>query len=759
MTRCPTGSDESFGNALRERRRAAGLTQRELAEAGGASVATIRDLEQGRTRRPRPALAGRLARALRLDAHQAAELLRAGQNPAQAWWPGHGWTAAGLQVRILGPLAAWRDGVAIGLGGPRQRAVLGLLAVHQGTGLHREAVIDALWGEEPPATAVSLVQAYVSRLRRVLDPGRSPRDPRGVLLSAYARYALQATARQLDMLAFGELADRARAIRSAGDAVTACGLYEQALDMWQAEPLADVDVLRHHPAIIGLGRTRAAVIASYADAAFSAGLPDRVLPHLRELAGCDPLDEKAHAQLMIALAATGQQAAALRVYDNLRRRLDCQLGMRPGRELTQAHLRVLRQDVPCAAAIRNTAYLTPPASAGRHPGGIPGGGAGEAPDEAPGGNLGGNLGGSAGGAPGGIPAGQVPRQLPAAIAHFVGRTGELMHLTGLLEDAAGTAGTVMISAIGGTAGVGKTALAVYWAHQVADRFPDGQLYVNLRGFDPSGTPVTPAKAVRRFLGALGVTVTGIPADLDARADLYRSMLASRRMLIVLDNARDPAQVRPLLPGSPGCLVVVTSRNQLTSLVAAEGAWPLTLDVLTGAQAWELLARRLGTERIARQPQPLGELIRLCARLPLALSLAAACAATRPCLPLTALAAELKDEQRRLDVLDAGDPAASLRAAFSSSYRSLSGPAARMFRLLGVHPGPDISAPAAASLAGIPLPQARDALRELAQGHLLAEHTPGRFAFHDLLRAYAAGQAQKCEGEAGRRAALHRIHGS
>jgi tetratricopeptide (TPR) repeat protein len=298
----------------------------------------------------------------------------------------------------------------------------------------------------------------------------------------------------------------------------------------------------------------------------------------------------------------------------------------------------------------------------------------------------------------------------------------------------------VISAIGGTAGVGKTALALHWAHQVADRFPDGQLHVNLRGYDPSGNPAIPADAIRGFLDALGVPAGRIPASAEAQAGLYRDLLADRRMLIVLDNARDERQVRPLLPASPASLILVTSRSQLSGLAAADAARLLNLDVLTHAEAVDMLTARLGTDRAAAEPDALDRIADLCACLPLALAVAAARAAARPKFPLAALADELADSDRRLDALDAGDPAASVRAVFSWSYEQLSADAARMFRLLGLHPGPDISVPAAASLAGTDEDAARRLLRGLARAHLIAEHVPGRYAFHDLLRAYAAEQA-------------------
>jgi hypothetical protein len=347
------------------------------------------------------------------------------------------------------------------------------------------------------------------------------------------------------------------------------------------------------------------------------------------------------------------------------------------------------------------------------------------------------------------------QQLPAAVAHFAGRTGELATLTGLLRGRAERGGTVVISAIGGTAGVGKTALAVHWAHQVADRFPDGQLYVNLRGFDPSGSVMAPAEAVRRFLDALQVPPERIPVDLDAQAALYRSQLACKRMLVVLDNARDTVQVRPLLPGAPTCLVVVTSRGQLTSLVAVDGAHPLTLDLLTEAEARELLARRLGPDRIAAEPQAVEQIVGCCARLPLALSIAAA-RAEQSGFPLAALAGELAETGRRLDVLDAGDAAGQVRAVFSWSYTALSSAAARLFRLLGLHPGPDISAAAAASFAAVPPAETRRLLAELVRASLLTEHTPGRYAFHDLLRAYAVDVTHTHDPADQRRAAVGRM---
>ena len=348
----------------------------------------------------------------------------------------------------------------------------------------------------------------------------------------------------------------------------------------------------------------------------------------------------------------------------------------------------------------------------------------------------------------------IPRQLPADVKGFTGRTRDLHELDRALTR--GSLAALVITAIAGTAGVGKTALAVHWAHRVARRFPDGQLYLNLRGFDPGGTPTDPAVAVRSLLAALDVPPQRLPSSVDAQVALYRSLLADRRMLVVLDNAVDAEQVRPLLPGAPGCLALVTSRNSLAGLVAGEGARALTLDLLSTVEARELLARRIGTDRTAKEPDAVDEIVVSCARLPLALAVAAARAATAPDLPLAYLASEL----RSLDGLGTGDPATDVRAVFSWSYQSLGPAAAGLFRLLGLHPGPDVSVPAAASLAGVPPSEVRPLLAELTRSHLVAETHPHRFSLHDLLRAYAGELARAPEREAAVRRMLdHYLHSS
>ncbi|GAB3436332.1 ATP-binding protein [Flindersiella endophytica] len=336
---------------------------------------------------------------------------------------------------------------------------------------------------------------------------------------------------------------------------------------------------------------------------------------------------------------------------------------------------------------------------------------------------------------GGPAGGAVPAQLPADVFGFTGRDTELDQLDSR---------PAPVVAISGTAGVGKTTLAVHWAHRIAERFPDGRLYVNLRGFDPTGQVTDPADALRGFLSALGVAPDRIPVELDAQAALYRTILSTKRVLVVLDNARDTEQVRPLLPGNPACLAIITSRNDLLGLIANQGARPITLDVLTDAEARRLLDNRLGVERTAAEPQAVDDLIAACARLPLALAIVAARAIIRPGFPLAGLT-------NQLETPAGADPDTDLRAVFSWSYHQLSPQAQRMFRLLGLHPGPDISTAAAASLAG-----SRPPLTELTRAHLVSEHAPGRYTFHDLLRTYATELTHTTDTDTDRAAATRRI---
>jgi tetratricopeptide (TPR) repeat protein len=348
-----------------------------------------------------------------------------------------------------------------------------------------------------------------------------------------------------------------------------------------------------------------------------------------------------------------------------------------------------------------------------------------------------------------------PRQLPAAPGLFTGRATELAVITDAATTTLDTDATVAISAIGGAGGIGKTALALHWAYQHLQRFPDGQLYVNLRGFDPSGQPTAIGDAVSGFLIGLGVDPSTLPVELDAQTAKYRSLVAGKRMLILLDNARDIDQVAPLLPGSPSCTVLVTSRHRLTGLTL-HSARLLDLDILPETDARTLLARHLGPERLVAEPQAVADLLAVCAGLPLAVRIVAARAQHHPTFPLTMLAEELRDRSDQLNGLDAGDLHTNLRAVLSWSVHTLSPQAANLFGLLGITPGPDISPPAASSLAALPDGQARTALRELEHASLIQQHVPGRYRMHDLIRLYATDTAHQDLAQDAREAALRRV---
>ena len=649
------------------------------------------------------------------------------------------------------------------MGQPRQQAVLGILAMRANRVISRGELVDAVWGQDPPASAEGGIYTYVAGLRRVIEPNRSLRGPGRVLVSSGAGYVLHLVPGQPDAVAFEQDLGRARQLRKAGDLVGAVIALNSALSLWRGIAFAGVPGPFAETERVRLGELRSAAAEERADVLLSLGRHEEVVPDLTAMVADHPLRERMRGLLMIALYRCGRHAEALRVFQDGRRVLAEELGIDPGGDLSRIHQQVLTMD-PALAAPDGPAVVTRDGDAERGPA--------SALDD-----------GQRRLRPG-MPEGRVtpvPAQLPLDAPGFSGRHEELSMLQAMLPaKSAGAAGeaageasrsrrsadpsgsragpdqTVPIVVISGTAGTGKTALAVRFGRQVARRFPGGQLYINLRGLDPATPPMEPAEALRFFLDALGVPPHRIPADTDGRSALFRSLLDGKRMLIVLDNARNVAQVRPLLPGSPGSLVVVTSRNEMTGLVAAEGAVPLTLDVLSDAEAHEMLARRLGQDRVAAEPEAADEIIASCARLPLALGIAVGRAAARPKRPLTELAAELRDARGRLDALEAGDAVTNVRAVLSWSYDQLSEPAARMFRLLGVHPGPDISLSAAASLAGMARADAGAALRELARTHMVAEYLPARFTFHDLLRAYAADQAERHDPEPERRAAVHRV---
>jgi DNA-binding SARP family transcriptional activator/Flp pilus assembly protein TadD len=627
---------------------------------------------------------------------------------------------SGVRFALLGTLMlAGGAGDPVGVSGARQRALLASLLLSANVPVSPDALAEAVWDGSPPPGAAATLRSHIKRLRRALGPQAGAR-----ITACDPGYLISVREPELDVLRFEAACAEAGAARRAARWPEASAAAGRALGLWRGTPLLDVpsQVLRDR-FVPRLEQMRLQALEDRAEADLRLGRQDRLIPELRELAAEHPVRERFHAQLMEALARAGRRAEALDAYRQARRALVAELGIEPGPHLQLLHQQILDGDPALAA---------PPAGHDDTP---------QAP--AP-------LTGSAS-----SPAG-VPRQLPGAVPDFTGRLAELARLSQILDQAGSQApGTVVISAIGGTAGVGKTALAVHWAHQVADRFPDGQLYVNLRGYDP-GQLIPAADALAGFLRTLGVPGPDIPPEPDERAARYRSLLAGRRMLVVLDNAGSVEQVRLLLPGTPACVTVVTSRDSLPGLVARDGAVRLDLDLLPAADAVSLLRALIG-QRADADPGAAEALAAQCCRLPLALRVAAELAAARPAIPLAGLVGELADQQRRLDLLDAGgDSRTAVRAVFSWSCRHLDPAAARMFRLLGLHPGPDLDRHAAAALTGTTVKQAGRVLDALTRAHLTQLTGPGRYSMHDLLRAYARDLAAGSDPEDEQQAALTRL---
>jgi DNA-binding SARP family transcriptional activator/Tfp pilus assembly protein PilF len=650
-----------------------------------------------------------------------------------------------IRLSVLGPVRAWRGDVELDLGPPQQRAILALLLVKAGQPASMVELISLLWPHDPPVSAANVIQRCVGALRRALEPGLAPRANGRWLLRQGGGYRLALDTATLDLLQFRALTKQARAALDGERGADAVPLFVQALQLWRGQCAAGVDT---DTAFTALDQERLAVAQEAADSALRFGGARLLLPALRQAAAVAPLDEPLQARLMLVLAAAGYQAEALGVYQTVTRQLADELGMDPTQELRSAYQKVLRQqatpDAGAApgqpAARADTGQQTATAATDVTGAGVDVSDAVEIADPA-----------EESMAPL-VPLAQLPADLPT----FTGRKTELDRLTGLLESTDRNPSAVRIVAIDGMAGIGKTTLAVHLAHQVAADYPDGQLYLNLRGFDSSGTSMTASEALRIFLDALGVGPQRIPAEPEAQAALYRSMLHGRKVLVLLDNARDVEQIRPLLPASSGCLVIITSRNQLTGLITTHAAYPLTVESFSAQDARATLTQRLDPYRLADDNDALDEIVELCAGLPLAVAIVAARATVHYYLPLSAIASELRDARTRLDAFSANDPATDIRAVFSWSYELLSPPAARLFRLLSLHAGPDISTAAMASLIGAPEAQTRRLVTELTRARLLVEGHPHRFGMHDLIRVYAQELAAETDTEADRSSARARL---
>ncbi|MCS7479427.1 BTAD domain-containing putative transcriptional regulator [Umezawaea endophytica] len=619
-------------------------------------------------------------------------------------------TAAETQVefQVLGSLQVSASGGLLRLTGRRQRTLLALLLVNADHAVSLDTLIDAVWDDRPPTTAKRQVQNSVSALRRLLEAGERDPDPAvaPTIAAEGSGYRLRLGASTLDASLFQARVDEARRLSAAGETGAAAAEFRAGLRLWRGPALAGLPGRAFEAAAARLDEQRRAAVEECVELELRLGRHAELVGELVELVAANPLRERLVGQLMVALHRSGRQAEALEAYHRLRGVLADELGLEPGARLRELHTAVLRDEAGDTEAVPSRP------AAGR----------------------------------------VVPAQLPVDV---IGFTGRVRHLKELDEVLPGGEGTV-VTAIAGMAGIGKTALAVHWGQRVRHHFPQGQLYVNLRGFDADGSPVRPADVLLGFLEALDVPPPRVPVGLAARSALYRSLLVDRRVLVVLDNARDADQVRPLLPGSRGCHVVVTSRRVLSGLVAAEGARPVVLGLFDPAEAQQMLALRLGRERLAAEPDAVDEIITRCASLPLALAVVAARAAIHPDFPLASLAAELRTAQGSLDALGGDDPATDVRAVFSWSYHQLSEPARLLFRSLGLSPCPDVTERSAASLTGLPVDRTRALLAELVGACLVTAQAPGRYACHDLLRAYAAELARGSDTDGQRREALHRL---
>ncbi|MEV6727629.1 BTAD domain-containing putative transcriptional regulator [Streptomyces sp. NPDC051364] len=583
---------------------------------------------------------------------------------------------------VLGPLRAWRGSEPLSLGSPQQRALLAVLLLHAGRTATPAELLDALWGEDPPPQSLAVLRTYASRLRKALDPG--------LLVSESGGYAIRLPREgELDLDIARNLTAEAERARDTGDRVLARKLLARALDLWDGEPLAGVPGPHAETERTRLEEWRLQLLETRLNLDLELGHHAEATSELTALAAAHPLRERLRELLMLALYRSGRQAEALAVYADTRRLLTDELGVDPRPELSTLQQRILHAD-PELTRIEDPA-------------------------------------------PAAVPAQVRPAQLPLTVADFTGRAAVVTELGEILAE-----GQVMaVSALAGIGGVGKTTLAVHVAHAARPHFPDGQLYVDLQGTE--ARPAEPVAVLGAFLRALGTPDTAIPDSATERAALYRSTLDGRRVLVLLDNAHDAMQVLPLLPGTPGCAALVTSRVRMTDL---PGAHLVDLDVMSPEESLQLFTRIVGKERVDAERRAAFDVVGACGFLPLAIRIAASRLAARRTWTVSVLAAKLADEHRRLDELQAG--ALAVKATFELGYGQLEPAQARAFRLLGLADGPDISLSAAAAALDLPEYDAEELLETLVDCSLLESAAPGRYRFHNLVRLYARACAERDE---------------
>ncbi|MEV7125405.1 BTAD domain-containing putative transcriptional regulator [Streptomyces sp. NPDC093260] len=591
---------------------------------------------------------------------------------------------APLRFGVLGPVRAWRGEEPLPTGSPQQRALLAALLLREGRTATASELIDALWGEEPPHQALAAVRTYASRLRKALDPD--------ILVSESGGYAVRGLGEDaLDLAAAQALAAAADKARAAGDLGRTREALRGALALWDGEPLAGLPGPYAEAQRARLEEWRLQLLEARLDLDLEQGCHAEAVSELTALTAAHPLRERLRELLMLALYRSGRQAEALAVYADTHRLLADELGVDPRPELRDLQQRILQADPALAEP------SAPPPE----------------PTAAP----------------------VRPAQLPATVPDFTGRAAFVVELSEVLASADGR--VMAVSALAGIGGVGKTTLAVHVAHQARSAFPDGQLYVDLQG--AGSRAAEPETVLGSFLRALGTADSAIPDSLEERAALYRSVLDGRRVLVLLDNARDAAQVRPLLPGTEGCAALVTSRVRMVDLA---GAHLVDLDVMSPEEALSLFTKIVGEERVSSEREAALDVVAACGFLPLAIRIAASRLASRRTWTVSVLAAKLADERRRLDELQAGDLA--VKATFELGYGQLEPAQARAFRLLGLADGPDISLAAAAAVLDLPVEDTEDLLESLVDTSLLESAAPGRYRFHDLVRLYARACAERDE---------------
>jgi DNA-binding SARP family transcriptional activator len=617
-----------------------------------------------------------------------------------------------MEFRVLGRLEVWDAGRELSCTAAKQRALLAVLLLHANEVVSLDRLIDELWGAAPPRTATVTLQNYVARLRKVLQVQGNHQVFREVLVTRSPGYLLRVDDGEVDRYRFERLATDGRQALAGGHAWRAGEFLRAALSLWRGPAFADVALGPLSRAEADrLDECRISAVEARVEADLQLGRHLELVAELEALVTEHPLRERLHHQLMLALYRSGRQADALAVYHRTRQVLVRELGLEPSPTLQQLERAILRAD-PALEPVLPTASVLP--------------------DEA------------------GARSG--PCELPPDIDDFTGRHGAVAQVEQLMEEERATA--IVISAIAGKAGVGKTALAVHVAHRLRASFPDGQLHVNLRGAEAQA--LDPAEVLAKFLRSLGLEAPAIATGLEARVQQYRARLADRRVLVVLDNAASEAQVRPLLAGSPGCAALVTSRSLLSGL---EAAHLLALDVLQPNQAVELLAKLTGPGRVAAEPQAAQAIVRLCGYLPLAVRIAGARLQSRPAWRLALLAERLADERRRLDELTTGD--LEVRASVALSYQGRNQAERRLFRLLGLLVAPSFPAWVAAALLEAELAEAEGLLERLVDAQLvdiagLDQARQLRYRLHDLLRLFARERLHQEEPVGARGAALERL---